>query len=77
VKDKVSVYKTLLDKSKSELIEKFGNDIESFSNIKGGIFFTVKFKSAITDPEFLASNHFYIEGSHNNETRINICSYDK
>ena len=77
VKDKVPVYKTLLDKSKSELIEKFGNDIELFSNIKGGIFFTVKFKSAITDPEFLASNHFYIEGSHNNETRINICSYDK
>ena len=75
VKDKVPMYKQLLDKATSELREKYGDDIESFSKIKGGLFFTVKFKTPITDPEFLASNNFYIEGSHDNETRINICSF--
>lgn len=77
VESKKVVYRQLLNRAIEELTNKYGSKIDSFSNIKGGLFFTVKFKEPIEDSELCGCDRFYINGEHNNESRINICSYDK
>ena len=74
IKNKISIYKNLLNKSIIELKELCKEDIVSYTIPQGGLFFNVKFKNKISCLELLNSNKYYINGEHNNETRINICS---
>lgn len=74
IKNKIPIYKNLLNKSIIELKELYDKDIVFYTIPKGGLFFSVKFKNKISCLEFLDSNKYYINGGHNNETRINICS---
>lgn len=75
IKNKIVVYKNLLHKTQDELLIKYGESIDCFSNIKGGLFFTIKFKNKIPRKEFCDMNKFYISTTYDNETRINICSF--
>ena len=75
MRKKIVVYKKLLQKTQHELLIKYGENIESFSNIKGGLFFTVKFKTKIPSEEFSDMNKFYIDGTCDDEARVNICSF--
>lgn len=72
IKNKISIYNNLLNKSILELKETYAKDILSYTIAQGGLFFSVKFKSKISDNKFLNSDRFYLTGNHNNETRINI-----
>lgn len=74
VNDKIIVYKNLLNKSIKELNKNYKNQIDYFSNSKGGLFYLVQFKDKINEDEFESGDSYYIDGQHNNITRINICS---
>lgn len=73
ISDKVNVYKQFLDKTIKELVENFSNSIVSYSRPKGGLFFRVMFKDDVDCNIFDSGNRYYIDGKHDNETRINIC----
>lgn len=74
IKKKISIYKKLLKATIGDLKKNYNKYILSFTNAKGGVFFSVKFNNEISCSEFLSSDEFYLNGVHNNETRINICS---
>lgn len=74
IKEKIAYYKELLNKTITELKVNYGEEVLSYTQAKGGLFFSVKFKSQINQFEFLDANKFYINSEHNNQTRINICS---
>lgn len=74
INDKIIVYKNLLNKSIKELNENYKNQIDYFSIPKGGLFYLVQFKDKINEDEFESGDSYYIDGQHNNITRINICS---
>lgn len=71
---KIVVYKKALKKSIKELTEDNNNQIVFISNIKGGIFYLVKFKNKVNTEHFENGSNYYIDGNHANTTRINICS---
>ena len=71
---KIVVYKKALKKSIKELTEDNNNQIVFISNIKGGIFYLVKFKNKVNMEHFENGSNYYIDGNHANITRINICS---
>lgn len=72
IKNKIPKYKDLLNKSIIELKERYAKDLLSYTISKGGLFFSVKFNSKLSDKKYLNSNRFYLTGDHDNETRINI-----
>lgn len=74
INDKTIIYKNLLNKSIKELEKLYKNQIDYFSNSKGGLFYLIKFKDKINEAEFESGDNYYIDGQHNNVTRINICS---
>lgn len=74
IKNKIPIYKKLLAENIAELKDNYAKELSFYTFTKGGLFFSVKFKNEISSSEFLDSNKFYINGTHNNETRINICS---
>lgn len=74
INDKIIIYKKLKNKSMKELDKKYKNKIDYFSNSKGGIFYLVKFKDKVNEKKFENGSNYYIDGNHNNITRINICS---
>lgn len=67
-------YKSLLNKSIKYLKQNYSDYLLSYSKIKGGLYIHIKFKEEIDNIEFENVNNYYIEGKHNKETRINICS---
>ncbi|MBE5738894.1 MAG: PLP-dependent aminotransferase family protein [Clostridiales bacterium] len=76
IQSKVVIYKMLVKQIMDEIIEKYGDKIESFSDIKGGLFLTAKFKGEVPKEDFSDLSRFYISGTHESEARINICSVD-
>lgn len=74
VNDKILKYKTLMEKSINELKGKYKGEIEFVSNSKGGLFYFVKFRSNMDTELFEDGNKYYINGTYDNITRINICS---
>lgn len=74
VSDKIIIYKNLLRESIKKLNKKYKNEIDFISNSKGGLFLLIKFKNKINEIEFEDGSNYYIDGQHNNMTRINICS---
>lgn len=74
IKNKIVHYKILKRRSITRLNRDYKNEIEYFSNSKGGLFYLVKFKSKIDEKSFENGNNYYIYGNHDNITRINICS---
>ena len=77
IKGKLTLYKKILKVAQKDIKQKYNKDILCLTNTKGGLFFNVKFQHEINNFEFFDLNKFYILGNHNNETRINICSYIK
>lgn len=77
IKGKLTLYKKILKVAQKDIKQKYNKDILCLTNTKGGLFFSVKFQHKINNLEFFDLNKFYILGNHNNETRINICSYIK
>lgn len=73
IKNKITYYKKLMDKSIKELNKNYKNQIKYFSNPKGGLFYIVEFKSEIDTDIFESGNNYYIDENHDNITRINIC----
>ena len=57
-----------------KLNKEYSGYVVSYSHVDGGLFYLVKFKDVINEDIFENGNNYYIEGIHNNETRINICS---
>ena len=74
INNKIIHYKTLMSRSIEELNKNYSNQIEYFTNSKGGLFYLVKFKNEINEDVFESGNNYYIEHNHSNTTRINICS---
>lgn len=74
LKVKVLKYKELLKGSLDKLNKEYSGYVVSYSYVDGGLFYLVKFKDVINEDIFENGNNYYIEGIHNNETRINICS---
>lgn len=74
VKMKVLKYKELLDNSINNLMKEYGENVLSYSQVDGGIFYLVKFKNKVNEEVFENGNNYYIDDNHSNETRINICS---
>jgi len=72
INNKIKKYKEFLNLSKEQLKE--NNNIISFSEPKGGIYFLVKFKEKIDERIYENGNNYYIDENHENETRINICN---
>mgnify|MGYP003294606772 CR=1 FL=1 len=72
--DKILWYKNNLDKIIKNLKQFYGDSILYYSKTKGGLFVHLKFKDKIDDKIFENGNQYYIDNSHENESRINICS---
>lgn len=72
---KIPIYKNLLNKSLNNLKKQYKEEIISITESKGGLFYLVKFKHNINESLFDNGNNYYLNNNHNNETRINICSY--
>lgn len=71
IKEKIKIYKELLDES----VKQVENDhaVISYTRCKGGLFYKVTFEDTVNS-EYEDLSKYYINGQHNNETRINICS---
>lgn len=74
MKMKILKYKELYKKSIDNLLKEYGEQVISYSHINGGVFYLVKFKNKVNEEIFENGNDYYINGDHDNETRINICS---
>lgn len=72
--NKIILYKKLLDRTIEYLNNNYSESILSYSNVKGGLFIHIKFKSDIDINIFESGNNYYIDKNHDKETRINICS---
>ena len=74
VKNRLKIYKNLLD----ETIQNINTDCEKsilyYSKSKGGLFIHLKFNNEVHTDIFENGSNYYIDGNHNNETRINICN---
>ena len=74
INEKISFYKKQLKESIKELNRKYKNKIVYLSKMKGGLFYLVKFKDKTNTEEFEDGSNYFIDGSHSDITRINICS---
>ncbi len=77
VESKIDKYKELKKKMIRYILREYKDKIVSYSNLKGGLFFLVKFKDNVDENVFDNGNMFYINEGHLNEARINICSFLK
>lgn len=75
LKNRLKIYKKLLDETLKNINTDYENSILYYSKIKGGLFLYLKFKDEIDNNIFENGSHYYIDKNHNNETRINICSF--
>lgn len=71
--NRIPIYKKLLDETIEEIKKDYVESIFSYSKVQGGLFVHIKFKGKI-DNEIFEPGNYYINASHNNETRINICN---
>lgn len=71
---KILKYKELLDNSLDNLMKEYGEQVLSYSQIEGGLFYLVRFKDKVNEEIFENGNNYYIDDTHSNETRISICS---
>lgn len=74
INNKIPIYKKLLDETIKDINNNHVESILSYSKVKGGLFVSIKFKEKIDNEVFESGNNYYIDDSHNNETRINICN---
>ena len=74
IDNRIPIYKKLLDETIADINNNYGEFIFSYSKVKGGLFVGIKFKEKIDNEVFESGNNYYIDDSHNNETRINICN---
>ena len=74
INNRVSIYKKLLINTINYINKEYKGEVLSYSNIKGGLFIHIKFKNQIDSNIFETGNNYYIDNTHNNETRINICN---
>ena len=75
INKKIDNYRELLNKSLKYLKEEYGDKIISYTDTKGGLFYLVRFKEEVDKNIFESGNNYYIDNSHEKETRINICSF--
>lgn len=73
-KMKILKYKELYKSSINNLLKEYGEQVISYSQMNGGLFYLVKFKNKVNEEIFENGNNYYIDDDHDNETRINICS---
>jgi 2-aminoadipate transaminase len=73
VNKRIVLYKKVLKDSIEKLKNEYKDKIEFISKAKGGLFYLVKFKDEVNLDEFEDGSNYFIEGGHNNTTRINIC----
>ena len=74
INNRIPIYKKLLDETIKDINNNHAESILTYSKVKGGLFIYTKFKSEIDNDIFESGNNYYIDDSHNNETRINICN---
>ena len=74
INNKIGFYKTALKESVQELTKDYNDQVTFISKPKGGLFYLVKFKNKINMEKFEDGNNYFIDGQHNDITRINICS---
>lgn len=74
VKNRLKIYKNLLDETIQNINTNYANSILYYSKIKGGLFVYLKFNNEVDTNIFENGSNYYIDKNHNNETRINICS---
>ncbi len=74
VKNRLKIYKNLLDETIQNINTNYANSILYYSKIKGGLFVYLKFNNEIDTDVFENGSNYYIDKNHNNETRINICN---
>ena len=74
IKNRLKVYKKLLDETIKNINNNYEKSILYYSKIKGGLFIYLKFNNEVDTNVFENGSHYYIDKNHNNETRINICS---
>ncbi len=74
VKNRLKIYKNLLDETIQNINTNYANSILYYSKIKGGLFVYLKFNNEVDTNIFENGSHYYIDENHNNETRINICN---
>lgn len=72
IQTKIKKYKKLLDKSTLSIKKEYKDNIDYYTNIKGGLFYLVKFKKDI-EKDYCEENYF-INGTNNDLMRVNICS---
>lgn len=72
---KIPKYKTLLDESISNLKNNYSDEIISTTESKGGLFYVVKFNHPVDENIYENLNSYYLDGNHECEARINICSF--
>lgn len=75
ISKRIPKYQECLSKSLINLKEQYRKEIISITEPKGGLFYLIKFKSKIDESIFDNGNNYYLDNNHENETRINICSY--
>ena len=73
--NRLILYKKLLDEALRSINNNYAKSILYYSNIKGGLFIFLRFKNEIDNNIFENGSHYYVDKKHNNETRINICSF--
>ena len=74
INNRIPIYKKLLDEIIKDINNNHVESLVSYSKVKGGLFVYTKFKEKIDNDIFESGNNYYIDDSHNNETRINICN---
>lgn len=74
IDNRIPIYKKLLDETIEDIGNNYVESIFSYSKVQGGLFIHIKFKGEIDNEVFESGNNYYIDASHNNETRINICN---
>lgn len=74
IDNRIPIYKKLLDETIEDIGNNYAESIFSYSKVQGGLFIHIKFKGEIDNEVFESGNNYYIDASHNNEIRINICN---
>ena len=74
INNRIPIYKKLLNETIEDINNNHAESILTYSKVKGGLFIYTKFKGEIDNDIFQSGNNYYIDDSHNNETRINICN---
>ena len=74
---KIPRYKELLNDSITNIKYNYGDEIISYTESKGGLFYVVKFNREVDEKNYDNLNSYYLEEGHEFEARINICSFDE